>query len=213
MSALAQAPRPESAQHEILARQGLRLPAITLKQLHSAGIYCQPTMSIEHQQMAKRWVLRGVESGGAISDLGAYSSFLSADGSALSSLQRVDSVGVNGVHAIVVAPVLLRAQMIRIGRTYDLFITRHSLASSDATRRPRLKSSILFYGRRGTLEMELWGKDADFRGAVCPVFYRRSGEVLTVPPEFGWAIASLTEAVCCVGCRHSHLLEPALLSE
>ena len=28
--------------HEILARQGLRLPAATLKQLRAAGIYCSP---------------------------------------------------------------------------------------------------------------------------------------------------------------------------
>ena len=49
---------------ELLARQGLRLPAITLKRLRSAGIYCQPTVSIEHQHLAKKYVLRGVESGG-----------------------------------------------------------------------------------------------------------------------------------------------------
>jgi hypothetical protein len=31
--------------------------------------------------------------------------------------------------------------------------------------------------------MELWGEDAEFRGAVCPVFYSRSGEVLEMPSE------------------------------
>jgi hypothetical protein len=115
------------------------------------------------------YVLRGVESGGAVVDLGAYSSFVAEDGNALPWLQRVDSIGVNGVHAIVVAPVLVRVEMIRIERTYDLLITRHSLTGSDAGRRPRLESSILFYGRRGSLEMELWGEDAEFQGAVCPV--------------------------------------------
>jgi len=93
---------------------------------------------------------------------------------------------------------------------YDLFITRHALASLAVNRRPRLESAIVFYGRRGTLEMELWGKDAEFSGFVCPVFYSRGGEVLAVPPEFGWAVARLTTAVCCVGCRHCHLLEPRL---
>ena len=43
---------------EILARQGLRLPPVTLKQLRSAGIYCQPSVSIEHQHLAKRYVLK-----------------------------------------------------------------------------------------------------------------------------------------------------------
>src|ERR1700720_2496017 len=97
----------ESGHREILSRQGLRLPAITLKHLRSTGVYCQPTVSIEHQHLAKMCVLRGVESGGAVADLGAYSSFVAEDGKALSWLQRVDNIGVNGVHAIMVAPVLV----------------------------------------------------------------------------------------------------------
>ncbi len=145
---------------EVLARQGLRLPQIVLKRLRDAGIYCQPTVSVEHQNLAKRYVVRGVESGGAVADLGAYSSFAGECGETLAWLQRVDSIGVNGVHAIVVAPVLIRLQMLRIARTYDLLITRHSLASVAGNARPQLESSILFYGRRGSLEMELWGNDA-----------------------------------------------------
>lgn len=35
----------------------------------------------------------------------------------------------------------------------------------------------------GSLEMELWGKDAGFRGAAPTVFYSRSGEAITVPSE------------------------------
>jgi hypothetical protein len=115
---------------ELLARQGLRFPAIILRHLRSAGIYCQPTVSIEHQHLAKRYVLRGVESGGAIADLGAYSSFTDEQGSALAWLQRVDTVGLNGVHAIVVAPVLVRIEMLRVERTYDVLITRHSLQTT-----------------------------------------------------------------------------------
>jgi hypothetical protein len=211
MSASASASVHASSRREILARQGMRLPTITLHRLRSARIYCQPTVSIERQHAAKRWVLRGVESGGAAAELGAYSSFVSADGSPLPWLQRVDSVGMNGVHAIAIAPVMLRLEMIRIGRTYDLFITRHNLTYSDTSRRPQLESSIVFYGRRGTLEMELWGKDAAFREGVCPIFYSRSGEILAVPSELEWAVAKLTAAVCCVGCWHCHLLEPPLL--
>ncbi len=197
----------DSDQREILARQGLRLPPITLKHLRSAGIYGQPTVSIERQHLARMYVLRGVESGGAVADLGAYSSFVAGDGNALPWLQRVDSIGVNGVHAIVVAPVLVRVEMIRIERTYDLLITRHSLTGSADGRRPRLESSILFYGRRGSLELDLWDKDTEFRGVLCPVFYSRSGEVREVPSEFRWAVAKITAGVCCVGCRHCHLLQ------
>ena len=198
---------------ELLARQGLRFPAIILRRLRGAGIYCQPTVSIEHQHLAKRYVLRGVESGGAIADLGAYSSFTDERGNALAWLQRVDTVGVNGVHAIVVAPVLVRIEMLRVERTYDVLITRHRLQMTPPGQRPRLESSIIFYGRRGTLEMELWGKDRAFCGAVSPAFYNRSGETVAVPAEFQDAVTRVSAAVCCVGCRHRHLLEPrALLS-
>ena len=193
---------------DVLARQGLRLPPIALKCLRTVGIYCQPSVSIEHQHLAKKYVLRGVESGGAVAEVGACASFVDEQGKLLPWLQRVDSIGVNGVHAIVVAPVLIRVQMLRIDRTYDLLITRHQLATSKSSQRPRLESSILFYGRRGSLEMELWGTDVAFRGTVCPVFYTRSGERATLPLDFQDAVTRITAAVCCLGCRHCHLLVP-----
>jgi hypothetical protein len=193
---------------EVLARQGLRLPPITLKCLRTAGIYCQPSISIEHQHLAKKHVLRGVESGGAVAEVGAYASFVDEQGNALPWLQRVDSIGVNGVHAVVVAPVLIRVQMLRIERTYDLLITRHHLAKSGDGQRPHLESSILFYGRRGGLEMELWGKDSAFRNTVCPVFYTRAGERVVLPNDLQDAATRITSAVCCLGCRHCHLLRP-----
>lgn len=200
-----------SREAEILARRGLRLPGVVLNRLRSAGIYCQPTVSIEHQHVARRYVLRGVESGGAIRDLGAYTSFVDEHGEPLPLLQRVDSIAVNGVHGIVVASVLIRLEMVRIERTYDLLITRHSLTEVENGIRPRLESSILFYGRRGCLEMELWAKDAAFRGTVCPVFYTRSGEDVALPVGFEPPIAQMTAAVCCCGCRHCHLLAPKLM--
>ena len=197
---------------EVLARQGMRLPQIVLKRLRDAGIYCQPTLSIEYQSVAKKHVLRGVESGGAVAGLGAYISFVDERGEPLAWLQRVDSIGVNGVHAVVVAPVLIRLEMVRIERTYDVLITRHSMAGPAGSRRPQLESSILFYGRRGGLEMELWGKDATFNGAVSPVFYNRAGESLTPPTAFQDAVARMTGAVCCLSCRHSHLLGPVMVA-
>lgn len=197
---------------ELLARQGLRFPAIILRHLRNAGIYCQPTVSIEHQDLAKRHVIRGVESGGAVADLGAYCSFTDEQGYTLAWLQRVDNVGGNGVHAIVVAPTLVRIEMLRVQRTYDVLVTRHNLQKNGTGHRPRLLSSIIFYGRRGTLEMELWGKDHAFRGAVCPAFFSRSGEVLLVPAEFREAVTRISAAVCCVGCRHCHLLQPKAMA-
>src|SRR6185437_9903090 len=119
MSAHRKASEQQSDPREVLARQGLRLPALTLKQLRSTGIYSQPSISIEHQHLARRYVLRGVESGGAVAEFGAYSSFVGEHGEPLGWLQRIDSVSVNGVHAIVIAPVLVRIEMVRIQRTYD----------------------------------------------------------------------------------------------
>lgn len=204
--------RSRQTETEVLARQGLRLPQVVLKHLRNAGIYCQPSVSVEHQNLARKYVLRGVESGGAIANLGAYASFVNERGEALPWLQRVDSIGVNGVHAIVVAPVFVRIQMLRIARTYDLLITRHCLASSPNNSRPRLESSILFYGRRGGLEMELWGKDVAFRGAVSPVFYTQAGESVALPQQLQGAVTRITAAVCCLGCRHCHLLAPELIA-
>ena len=87
--------------NQILALRGLRLPAMTLKSLKTGGIYCQPSVSIEHQHLAGRYVLRGVESGGAVADLGGYCSFVDETGHPISWLQRVDSIAVNGIHAVV----------------------------------------------------------------------------------------------------------------
>lgn len=193
---------------QILALRGLRLPAITLKGLQTAGVYCQPAVSIEHQHLAGKYVLRGVESGGAVADLGAYCSFVGEDGQPMSWLQRVDSIAVNGVHGVVISAGFVRLQILRMQRTYDLLVTRHSLANTEEGKRPRLESSILFYGRRGTLEMDLASKDALFRGTVSPVFYSRSGEPASLPAEFQDAVVRITAAASCVGCRHCHLLQP-----
>jgi hypothetical protein len=193
---------------QILALRGLRLPAITLKGLRTARIYCQPAVSIEYQHLAGRYVLRGVESGGAVADLGAYCGFVDEDGQPMSWLQRVDSIAVNGVHGVVISAGFVRLQMLRVQRTYDLLITRHFLGNMEKGKRSRLGSRILFYGRRGILEMDLSRKDAEFRGTVSPVFYSRSGEPARLPSQFHEAVVRITAAASCVGCRHCHLLQP-----
>ncbi|HZQ17897.1 MAG TPA: hypothetical protein VFA90_04180 [Terriglobales bacterium] len=203
-----ESPPTKIAERDVLATRGLRLPQITLRSLRSCGIYCQPSISLEHQHLADRYVLRGVESGGAVSDLGSYCSFVGAEGQALCWLQRVDSIAVNGVHAIVIEPKMVRLQMLRVRHTYDLLITQHFLEQTPAPRRPALRSSILFYGRRGTLEMDLCRKDSGYIGTVLPVFFSRCGEPVEVPPMLGESVLKITAAVSCVGCRHSHLLQP-----
>ena len=65
------------------AHHGLSLPHATLKALEKRGVYCTPGVSLEHQHLAKRYVLRGVESGGAVSDMGRACAFVAEDGSPL----------------------------------------------------------------------------------------------------------------------------------
>jgi hypothetical protein len=89
------------------------------------AIYGQPQLSLEHQGRAKRYVVRGVESGGATEEVGYYVSFAGENGEALAWLQTLDSLTVNGPHAVVIAPVLTRIEMLRVARTYELCITRH----------------------------------------------------------------------------------------
>uniref|UniRef100_E6PXM2 Uncharacterized protein n=1 Tax=mine drainage metagenome TaxID=410659 RepID=E6PXM2_9ZZZZ len=75
-------PTPRHAYH------GLVLPHSTLKALQKRGIYCTPGVSLEHQHLARRYVLRGVESGGAVSDMGRACAFVAEDGSPLPWLQH-----------------------------------------------------------------------------------------------------------------------------
>ena len=189
-----------------IARRGLSLPIETREQIRTTGIRCRPQLEIVYQDKAKQWKLRGEESGGAVELLGHYVGFVDARGAAIPWLQRVQNFIPNGIHAIVVTGELARVEMFRYEKTYDLLITRHWL-EGDGSKRPELRSTILFLGRNGSLETELWVKDSAFRGGAMPHFYKRNGE--PGAPESMWAesVMKVTEGVCCPGCRHSHLLE------
>lgn len=191
-----------------IARRGLALPAETLERIRRTGIRCRPQVDVVYQQQARTWKLRGEESGGAVELLGHYVGFVGVEGGALPWLQRVQNFLPNGMHAVIVGDEFVRMEICRFENTYDLLITKHWLEGRDG-RRAELRSSILYLGRNGFLETELWGKDAAFRGGAMPHFLSRSGE--PGPPESQWTDATLkvTEAVCCCGCRHSHLLEAA----
>jgi hypothetical protein len=179
-----------------------------MKQLQRSGIYCEPSISIEHQLLARKYVIRGVESGGAIRQLGQYVGFVDVKGQWLSWLHRIYTVGRSGLHAVVVAPQLVRLQMFRSEQTYELLITEHQLEVPAEGRRPAMRNRILFHGIQGTLALELWGKDSHFSGQVVPVFYTRSGEPLLIPDMFREAVCRIGAAACCIGCHHCHLLQP-----
>ena len=192
-----------------LTRRGLMIAAEVREEIRKTGIRCRPQVEIVHQDHANRWKLRGEESGGAVALLGHYVGFLSADGTAMSWLQRVQNVLPNGTHAVVIERELVRIEMFRYEQTYDLLITRHWLEEK-GDKRPELRSELLYLGRKGTLATELWARDAAFRGGAQPTFYTRSGEKSL--PSLIWtdAVLKVTEAVCCVGCKHCHVLEPCI---
>ena len=187
------------------ALHGLALPASVLRALQKRGIYCTPGVTLEHQNLAKRYVLRGVESGGAVSDMGRVCAFVSPDGDPLPWLQSLDSIAVNGRHAIFLAESLVRVEMLRTVRTCELAITLHTLSHVQGRIRPEIDSTLLFRGRDGVLSFDLW-KDEHraLRGKLTPIFYNRAGEVLHLPQRFEEATRKVATAVCCVGCKHSH---------
>ena len=194
---------PKQNKREEMVRRGLWLPA----KLQKVGIRVESGVSIEYQELARRHVLRGKESGGATSELGAYCSFVASDGQPLGWTQKIDTIAVNMVHAVVIAPALVRVEVLRVEHTYDLLITRHSLDGSEAPgRKPRLVSEIVFHERLGQLALDLWARDKQFRGSVCPAFFTRSGETLTLPEAFEDSVKRAVGGACCIGCRHTHVL-------
>ena len=188
------------------AQYGLSLPRQTLRALEKRGIYCQPSVSIEHQHLGQRYVMRGVESGGAVADMGRYCAYLDAVGNSAPWLQQIDSISGNGRHAIVIAPELVRIEMLRIGHTYELAITRLWLKSQEGHTRPAIVTAPLFRGHQGTLAVELWNaENKSLRGTVAPVFFTAAGEVFNLPERFDVAIRKITRAVACLGCKHTHI--------
>ena len=193
------------------ALHGLALPTGVLRALQKRGIYCTPGISLEHQHLAKRYVLRGVESGGAVSDMGRACAFVSPDGDPLPWLQSLDSIAVNGRHAIFLADSLVRVEMLRTVRTCELAITLHTLSYMPGRNRPEVASAPLFRGRDGVLPVDLWKEEhRALRGQLTPIFYSRAGEVLPIPLPFEEAIRKVTAAVCCVGCKHTHVGVPPI---
>ena len=187
---------------------GLRLTRQALRVLKERGIFAHSPVSLEHQHLAKRYVVRGLESGGAVGDLGRYVTFTQEDGQPIEWLHPVEAIGVNGLHAVVVAPVLVRVEMLRKGRTYELLITQHRPGATNDGKRPPLETRLLFRGIHGRLDLDLSGKDKDKAGTVLPTFYSRAGEEVRIPKRFRQAVRAITGAVHCDGCFHCHYVRP-----
>lgn len=184
---------------DVLAHRGLTLPRNVLRRLDKVGIFAESHVSLEHQHLAWRYVVRGVESGGAVREIGRYVTFCGPDGGPLPYLHPIDAVGVNGVHAVVIASILVRIELFRTGRTCQLLLTRHEPGPVDSGRRPRLENTVLFRGVNGFLHS---GEDE----TALPRFWSRSGEEREIPTLFAAAVKAATRGASCLGCSHAHFL-------
>jgi hypothetical protein len=185
---------------------GLPLSRRAVRVLKDRGIFAHSLVSIEHQQLARRYVVRGLESGGSVGDVGRYVTFAGDDGQPLEYLHPVEAIGVNGLHAVVISPAMVRVDMLRKGRTYELLITQHSLNATQNGGRPQLETTILFRGIHGRVELDLCGKDKAQAGNVAPTFYSLAGEPIAIPEKFLPVVRATTDAVNCSACAHAHYL-------
>lgn len=190
-----------------LARRGLTLSRQALRRLNKVGIFAQSQVSLEHQHSTNRYMVRGIESGGAVKDLGRYVTFCGPEGEPLPYLHPIDALGVNGVHAVVVAPVLVRVELFRAGRTCELLITKHEPGMVEHGRRPPMENTVFFRGVNGLVDLDLLRRSSDVAGrSVIPKFWSRAGETRGIPLFFAAAVEGATKGVTCVGCSHSHYL-------
>jgi hypothetical protein len=183
---------------------GIRLPRQVLRILRERGIYAHSPVTVEHQHLAKRYVVRGVESGGAVADIGHYVTFALDDGQPAEYLHPVESISVNGPHSVVLSPSLVRIEMLRKTRTYELLITQHRTRVAKDGKAQALESKTLFRGIHGRLELDLGKQDRGQAGRVLPTFYTLAGETVGIPKRFRPAVQAATQAVNCTGCSHCH---------
>lgn len=177
----------------------LVLPKPMLAKLNSLGIYCQTWVTAERQERAKRWVLRGVESGGSAREFGRYISFFAPTGSRLEWLQKADRIGANGVHAVVICEALVGIEIARVEETYQLVIAKYELGKPTVDgKRPPVESSVLFRGMDGQLPEKLR------KQGLAPAFLTRSGEVKAVPSEYLEAVKLVAAGATCANCKHVH---------
>ena len=192
---------------EVLARYGLTLSKNVLRRLHTVGITAQPQVSLEYQHQGGHYVVRGIESGGAIKDIGRYVTYCGLDGEPLTYLHPLDAIGVNGVHSVVVSPAFARLEAFRIGRTWQLLITEHRPGEVVRGRRPSLENKLLFRGVNGFTESHSLEKSVA-EDLPMPAFWSRAGERIEIPERFVGAVKAATQGARCVGCSHSHYLRP-----
>jgi hypothetical protein len=195
------------SRHKFTGIAGLPLGRRAVRMLRDHGIFARSLLSVQLQQLVQRYVMRGLESGGSAADAGRYVTFSDADGFPLEYLQPVETIVVNGPHAVVISTdALIRADMFRKGQTYELLITRHWLSGVTDSQKPQLACEILFRGIHGRLELGLSGKEMAQVSGVVPRFYSLAGGVMPIPDRFVPLVSGAMKGVNCRDCSHTHYL-------
>jgi len=182
------------------------------RKLQDAGVFCQPEVSIQYQMIAKRSVLRGVESGGSNRDIGRYVTFCDEHGEPVPWLQPIDSVATNGRHSVVITTALISVDVFRMRNTYELLIARHRVTEGSSGR-GRIESKVIFRGRQGYLPLDLTKAEKDTAGQILPEFFNKAGERMEIPPALAPVVKGAVRGANCIGCTHQHYVTAPKLEE
>jgi hypothetical protein len=166
-------------------------------------VFCQREISIQYQTIAKRSVLRGVESGGSNRDIGRYVTFCDERGEPVPWLQPIDSIVTNGRHSVVIATGFTSVDVFRMRNTYELLIAKHEVIEA-GDGRGRIECKVIFRGRQGYLPLELTGAAKDMAGQISPEFFNKAGERMEIPPALVAVVKAAVRGANCVGCTHQH---------
>jgi hypothetical protein len=147
-----------------------------------------------------------VESGGATKEIGRYVTFCDELGDCIPWLQPIDSVAVNGRHAVVVAAALVSVEVFRVRNTYDVLIVRYEAIQPASGRRGHIEAKLLFRGRQGYLPLDLAGNEKNMTGQIVPEFFSKAGERIDIPGAFDRVLKAAVRGATCLNCTHQHYL-------
>ena len=177
---------------------------------HYAAVYQVPRELVHSIiEIESGWHPRAISNKGAvgaIKEIGRYVTFCDERGERIAWLQPIDSVGVNGRHAVVIALGLVSVEVLRVRNTYDVLIAKYDVSQPAEGQRSRIEARVLFRGRQGHLPLDLTGDERGMAGQIVPEFFNRAGEHVEIPPEFVGVLKAAVRGAACVGCTHQHYL-------
>jgi hypothetical protein len=135
--------------------------------------------------------------------MGRYVTLCNERGESIPWLQPIDTVAMNGRHAVVIARAFVSVDVFRVRNTYDVLIAKHQVIEPEGAR-GRIDSSVLFRGRQGYLPLDLTGTEKSMAGQILPEFFNRAGEPMEISSAFVAAVKAAIKGANCLGCVHQH---------